>query len=1560
MNKVLILDLDDTLFDTSALEPIRKAGKWRDINKWLPLCTVHEDVLDVLETARASGIKVAIFSDSPSQYIRQLLHHFDISVDLVVGYHDVRQHKPYPEGVQKILGHFSVEAHSALYLGDSDIDCQSAKNAGVEFFKVDWGTAHEVDSAHTGVSSLSEIVGAHVANLEAAQLRSGLLTDANKMFLGYYLDGVKQEIWSFKDGLSSSIDRWISKALEVSQSFPDVDYVIRALGHKELTTGNSNKPLDLLADNLAKNLSGKYIPEILTKSRVLEKSTRISASQRSSQVNGVYEVTYQERIARIECPTFLIVDDVHTSGATTDEIRRAVLQTYPTAQVFIFTLVKTLFRKDAKKASAELQHNNQLYGNLFSPARNPSARIDTASKKSRILGSKLVTKKFTANYTNTNHNFVIQNLPAYSISCESASTTLHSSILILKNILQRGKPTIASKRLRAAFGLEPHESGLDFEPKALISDAHLHWARLIRGDQKGSNFPAKYFFEELMGRYLGEYAFIKQLTVPEVQIFDMTQVYVEQFQNRQVDFYIPQVGVIIEIDGPQHRKTTKTDTDRDQFTSGLGLRTFRFSTAEISTENEVFVEKMEELKLHISLVDNLEQRGFISPPNHITLQHYAREYQDQEPLRTDKSAQLTASCRFQQLLLELIDRGVLQIGRETEIIFLNRDGIQFVHEAVEDLSEQLDHILCLQGVYDKHLKLDITEVDALPKHRDGSSIIIDFSIRERFCDQHQIDQDIIFVRTDYFDFYRSFSSGDASRIETATLKDYDHFQIACSQPISYGLDLSPTSNQRASLRYFLQNIFLPFTEDADFREGQIGIIGSALSRRSTIGLLPTGSGKSVCYQLASVLQPAVSFVVCPIKSLMYDQKAELDIVGFDRANYITSDQTPQEKQGVQREFGRGKYFFVFVSPERFQTTTFRQEISAVGLDLYFSYAVIDEAHCLSEWGHDFRTSYLNLANTIEKFAPNARYIGLTATASVNVLKDIQAEFSIEDECIRTPLNFTRDELGFEVIDDKGEKEDSLIQLVSKMEKKWNNSRVSSEKAGIVFTSTVNGKKGCHSLASRLANTLDMDVRYFSGSEPKHANFQGGSYDEYKREVQNDFKANKYRLLVATKAFGMGVNKGNISYTIHYGVPNSMEALYQEAGRAGRDKRLFNETPADCCVLLTRETSDQVLDKLWDKRTSIENLKDHRKQLRHESDLATNMFLLTESLDTIKYEADLLTIIYRTLIENAELRKITLDARNFKVDKSKFEKAIYRLSQIGIISDWVIDNFHTGVITVFFSCPNVEQIEQNLVATIQKYDPYFRLQTIFESSNKHYQIMCERLKQGRIDRTKFLFAILLIWSYDHFVYNRRQSQKNVYEQCVQVAGQGPEERAKFKEQLEAYFRHDRSTQQLLHLVEDSKNIDTWLSVFFQPETDEGKKKLISESQLRALSAQISRFLESYKDNPCLDFLSGLTRLTADQFDDADGETRMNSALDKIIALDKQQARALALETCSIGSLLSKAAKSRLARVLDKKFDDQSLLIEINNKLKDAYSYHTLMSPLVERLEQITSKQRGIQW
>jgi ATP-dependent DNA helicase RecQ len=1553
--KVIILDLDDTLLDTQALKPLRDSGRWREISQHLESCSVHDDVLGLLNTARSVGIKIAVFTNAPSNYVQTLLRHFNIVVDFLVAYHDVENHKPHPEGIDIIFSHFNVSKDETIYVGDSDLDRDAAMNAGVEFFAVEWGSATHVDQENIGVLKLSELIGNNFSHHSSAGFRSELLISDNKFYLGYYLEGIKQEVWSFKDGADTAIRRWSGKVVELAEYFPKIDVVVRALGHAELNAVEKEMPLDILSANLAEALDAQYQPSVLKKSKKLAKSTSCTAAERANQVKGVYSVISEELTPiNSESLTFLIVDDVYTSGSTTNEISRALFEAYPQARVYIFTLVKTIYRSEANKSSAEIQHNTQLFSDLYDVIERREAK----EAEPRSVKGKFVTKKLSANYARTNHNFVFHNLPKYSIASEPDSGDLFCTVQILKNMLQRGKPTIASRQLRAACGLAFSESGINLEPLALIANTPIEWQRLIRGEKKSGRYPAKVFFDELLAKYLGKYSFVKQLIVPEVQIFDMTQVYVDQYQNRQVDFFIPQAGVIIEIDGAQHQDSRQTDQARDSFTETLGLKTFRFTSAEIASENGDFVNKMESLHSYIERIYNLECQDVITPPNGIKLLDYEKGFLDGlNP--SDSRVRLTAAIRFQLLLLELIERGALRLGEKTRLFVVNHDNVEFIWDAIVDLNELLENIFCLQGINKGLLDLEVKELKALPTDRNGTDLIIDFSVFRRYDDSHQVNEDVIFSRTDYFDFYRYFSDGDALSIEQSILTDYDYFRLSCARPVAYNLDLSPDSMQRESLRFFLSNLFLPFVENVDFREGQVGIIGSALSRNGTIGLLPTGSGKSICYQLSALLQPAVSFVVCPIKSLMYDQKSDLDAIGFTRSNYITGDLNPDEKARIQRDFGCGKYFFVFISPERFQTDPFRREMSSIGLDLAFAYAVIDEAHCLSEWGHDFRTSYLNLASTIEKFAPSANYIGLTATASVNVLKDIQAEFNIPDDYVRTPLDFSREELAFHVIDDQGRKGEAVIQLVSEMERKWNQDKQVEPKAGIIFTATVNGNKGCHSLAGRLSSELDMDVRYFSGSAPRYGNLQGNAFNDYKRQVQDDFKENKYRLLAATKAFGMGVNKGNVAYTVHFGIPGSMEALYQEAGRAGRDKALFKKVPADCYVLLTKEPNTELLDKIWAPSTSVTDLKGHVKALSRDSDLNTNMFLMTNGLDTINDDFKLIAGIYAFLRQYSDRQSVTVSARQFRSDKSKFEKAIYRLSQLGIVLDWVIKDFFNGILQVEFQCLTDDQLVANIERTIRKYNSSFKLDDAFESESEYYKVICEKLNKGSIDKVQFVFLVLLLWSYDHFVYNRRQSQKNVYEQCIDVAS-GKMAESEFKDKLEGYFKFNQSSQLLLHLAENTADTSLWLSVFYGEPDDAGHKQLVSSREVTVLGGQLSRFLESYKDNACLNYLSGVIRLTADQFDDTDGERRMASSFDQLLDDSKEVALSLVRETLGLSSLFSKNARSRYARLVHEKFDDLCLLEEVNEVFEDSYSYHTLLLPLASRLEKLTNSYKGIDW
>lgn len=354
--------------------------------------------------------------------------------------------------------------------------------------------------------------------------------------------------------------------------------------------------------------------------------------------------------------------------------------------------------------------------------------------------------------------------------------------------------------------------------------------------------------------------------------------------------------------------------------------------------------------------------------------------------------------------------------------------------------------------------------------------------------------------------------------------------------------------------------------------------------------------------------------------------------------------------------------------------------------------------------------------------------------------------------------------------------------------------------------------------------------------------------------------------------------------------------------------------------------------------------------------------MTVNLDPIREEYKLLDSIYQYIKDRQEQNSLTVSAREFRVDKFKFEKSIYRLSQLGIISDWVVEDFFSGVLYIEFQCLTESQLEESIISTIRKYEPTFEFNDIFESENQYYKQICTTFSAGKIDKTQLIFLILLLWSYEHFVYNRRQSLKTVYEQCCELAD-GKICESEFKERLEGYFKFDESSQLLLNLAENSANSSLWLSVFFEESSGFSELKepsIISLSERTKLREQLSRFLESYKNNACLNYLSGVVRLAANQFNDADGKRRMSSALDYLISKDRESALALVEQTFLLKSLFSEEARSQFAQLVHEKFDDIDLLELVNEELDDAYSYHTLLLPLADKLKTIYNKYQEINW
>lgn len=572
-----------------------------------------------------------------------------------------------------------------------------------------------------------------------------------------------------------------------------------------------------------------------------------------------------------------------------------------------------------------------------------------------------------------------------------------------------------------------------------------------------------------------------------------------------------------------------------------------------------------------------------------------------------KAKNLNAVARIQKTLIEAIISERLDINKQEWSILVIEDKTSVAKISIEDFSETYHNLIALTNDYDEMVlpRLSVsTKKDASSKKKYDA--VIDVSI-DQPCNAKDVSFSDFKASNDCYFIVRSSERVYADRILYTTERiSYKPLVERNSQGVYNRIE-----ENCSKLRYFLNLIF----RKEDFRPGQLPILNRALQLKSVIGLLQTGGGKSLTYQLAAMLQPAVTLVVDPLKGLMKDQYDGLLNTGIDCISYINSDITKNFKEGRRRELALtgSQVQIMFLSPERLSIHRFRNVLRSMRESgVYFAYGVIDEVHCVSEWGHDFRLAYLHLGRNLFNYVlpkkvegkdNHISLFGLTATASFDVLADVQRElsgtnaFSLEEDATVRYENTNRLELQYNVVEVDAKdankawgvgdiKEKKLLEVINDATQKivdiqdnsavkyikerfierenlidpaivnkihdakldvdvengWYN-QTNTDTAGIVFCIRASEKTNL-SVPSVEATLREKGLSSIS-------TFKGGDDTEY----QDAFLKGKTCMMVATKAFGMGIDKSNVRMTFHLNYPGSLESFVQEAGRAGRDKKM---------------------------------------------------------------------------------------------------------------------------------------------------------------------------------------------------------------------------------------------------------------------------------------------------------------------------------------------------------------------------------------------------------------------
>ena len=839
-------------------------------------------------------------------------------------------------------------------------------------------------------------------------------------------------------------------------------------------------------------------------------------------------------------------------------------------------------------------------------------------------------------------------------------------LAVLNNMVTRGLPTRTSPAIENAFKplgnqiIEDNLGGLNYGIKGLrLNDVLLALfaidGRLTLDENSYCNSVLESDFEKdfILGTAP---AVLRQVLMPQRSLMSITSQ--QAHHSQRVDFACEypytvvdksgkeKHGIVIEIDGAKYHNNERSRASDDYRSTALlnkGWDCLRLRSINDFAQDS----------------DSLNNDYFAK-----IKKAWGKPF-DADWVRT---LQLTLSpigiARIQKTLIEAMITGRVDYKQHSlSILALERD-VPCAVLALKELSDSFNRLAALsedyKGICFPKIQLDVVsslDFADSPLHK---AIVEDDSFRVNIINgietanhakQYDVVFDVAIMRRAGLEdkSFSSFRCRDKCYFFIRTVNYIrSERHIYTSDSITYQSLVNrdpqgnyvPITERKEILQYFLQLLF----RKEDFRPGQLPILSRALQNKSVIGLLPTGGGKSLTYQLAAMLQPGVTLVVDPLRSLMADQYDGLIKSGIDACTFINSTVDGREKEKRAKMMESSMVQFVFLSPERLCTYSFREKLRNMhSVGVYFSYGVIDEVHCVSEWGHDFRFPYLHLGRNLYQYVlpkqngddKRLTIFGLTATASFDVLADVERElsgdgaFELDSDTIVREENTNRLELQYKIervpvqcepdqFFDKNNKLDPGLPRAVKMTSKWS---VYPSKQDFLTTyltripgfikeletpESVNLIKERFNERQNIEGAIDADLSvdlpddFFGDAEDyaqsgivfcPHKNNTGLSVNDNKASLSQSvhklgtfmgsgdgddsdeidkesfenldlFRENKLSLMVATKAFGMGIDKPNVRFTVNMNYSSSLESFVQEAGRAGRDRKM-----ALSCILL---------------------------------------------------------------------------------------------------------------------------------------------------------------------------------------------------------------------------------------------------------------------------------------------------------------------------------------------------------------------------------------------------------